>query len=437
MPFGLKNPFSKPTAPDAGAAMSDGGITAEDDWESPVPRVVDGTPGPLAAHEAAHTVQQRDSSGAAASVDEPDSPLDSAEVVSPRDQASGLATGRAFTVDAQGPTVDVTSPRDVASGQGTGRLDPDDDGDGFADITSSQDTGLETMEKRQHNPVRFEKATDDNPDGATDFAAGPRQTTSMDGSFATTDEVTTAREAGSGMATGRIATGDVTGDGVDEAVSPRDAASGLATGRRSEQVDSPPEDETVDLDTASERQKAWLPSNFREGGAPVDPDTDGDGVAFEYDVKAPRDVATGQASGRMAETGGVTDGVDSPEDARISTNMTIERQTPKRDFGDRMPSDDTTDADSVATVSNAEGSRGVVTGVTPGVTNIGSSGNDGVRLADDLDDDGPSTLLDLSGASESGGAVVIADLDGDAMPDMADLDSDGDAIEADDLMANT
>ena len=266
----------------------------------------------------------------------------------------------------------------------------------------------------------------------------------MDGSFATTDEVTTAREAGSGMATGRVATGDVSGDGVDAVVSPRDAASGLATGRRQHQPSirsgeegSAPEDETVDVDAASERQKAWLPSNFREGGEPVDPDTDDDGIAIEHEVQAPRDVATGQSSGRIAETGGVTDGVDSPEDARLSTNMTIERQTPKRDFGDRMSSDDTNDADTSETVSNAAGSRGIATGVAPGVTNIGSSGNDGVRVADDVDDDGPSTLLDLSGASGSDGAVVVVDLDGDAMPDMADLDSDGDAIEADDLMANT
>ena len=158
MPFGLKNPFSKPAAPDA-VAMSDGGITAEDDWETPVTRVADGTPGPArAAHEAAHTVQQRDSSGVAAAIDEPGSPLDSPEVVSPRDPASGLATGRTFTVDAQGPTVDVTSPRD-----------PDDDGDGFDDAVSSDDagSGLAAGRRMHKPPIR----------ALADETTGPRSST--------------------------------------------------------------------------------------------------------------------------------------------------------------------------------------------------------------------------------------------------------------------
>ncbi len=47
------------------------------------------------------------------------------------------------------------------------------------------------------------------------------------------------------------------------------------------------------------------------------------------------------------------------------------------------------------------------------------------RDAVDEDDDGPSTLLDLSGTADGEGAV--ADLDLDGMPDVSGLDLDGDA----------
>ncbi len=66
------------------------------------------------------------------------------------------------------------------------------------------------------------------------------------------------------------------------------------------------DDETdIDRDPA-DAQKNWLPSNFRrEASDPTDDNTDADDLPnAAYDVKAPRDVATGQASGRMASTEG-------------------------------------------------------------------------------------------------------------------------------------
>lgn len=357
------------------------------------------------------------------------------------------------------------------------------------------------------------------------------------------------------------------------------------------------DDETdIDRDPA-DAQKNWLPSNFRrEASDPTDDNTDADDLPnAAYDVKAPRDVATGQASGRMASTEGrptydvksaskregvPTDPTDDdtdadssaeggtsyresptraslgrredvpgdpstgdtpdpeavslnglppgvpvedpipdvpettwPSDDRISTNMTIERQTPKRDFGDRQmeegggeedpnavydvkaPRDiatgqssgreggprQTTSQDGIAV--NEEGSSNIGSsaqengtldfqrdpnigssgqdgiaikeqGVRAAEPNIGSSGQDGYAIKEQgvrvtepnigssgqdgiaIDEEGPSTLLDLSAVSDGEGAVAIGDLDADGLPDMADFDTDYDAdgIEADDLM---
>lgn len=46
---------------------------------------------------------------------------------------------------------------------------------------------------------------------------------------------------------------------------------------------------------------------------------------------------------------------------------------------------------------------------------------------EDPDDDGPSTLLDLSGDADAGGVIAVADLDLDGLPDTADLDLEPDA----------
>lgn len=68
-----------------------------------------------------------------------------------------------------------------------------------------------------------------------------------------------------------------------------------------------------------------------------------DEEGVQQGVKSPRDSATGQSTGKRESSGATSDTsagkgpirIDSTP-ARISTNMTIERQTPKRDFGDRM-----------------------------------------------------------------------------------------------------
>lgn len=77
-------------------------------------------------------------------------------VKSPRDLATGQASGKQATHE-------VKSPRDVATGQASGKrvAAGDVNGDGKADAAAPRDaaTGQATG-KRQHQPVRFEKATD-------------------------------------------------------------------------------------------------------------------------------------------------------------------------------------------------------------------------------------------------------------------------------------
>jgi hypothetical protein len=109
-----------------------------------------------------------------------------------------------------------------------------------------------------------------------------------------------------------------------------------------------------------------------------------------------------------------------------------------------------------ASVSNDAASRGVVTGVATGTTdvraepveNLGSSGQDGIAIAEegvqvaqpdieDDDDDGASTLLDLSGVAEGRQAVAVADLDADGRLDLAGADVEGDeSLDTDDLASD-
>lgn len=122
------------------------------------------------------------------------------EVISAREAGSGMATGKRQIGQVKYEDIKALAPRDAATGLATG--------------------------KRMHKPYRV---------ADTDFDINPNNIVSNDGKFYA--EVIAAREAGSGMATGRrntIVTGDVDGDGLAEnaVIAPRDAASGLATGRR-------------------------------------------------------------------------------------------------------------------------------------------------------------------------------------------------------------
>jgi hypothetical protein len=147
--------------------------------------------------------------------------------------------------------------------------------------------------------------------------------------------------------------------------------------------------------------------------------------AMTDDTDAPEDPA-------VAATGPVR--LD-PTPARLSTNMTIERQTPKRDFGDRMRTGDSDTPDDAASDAHAD----VTGGAVPDTEFKAGADLAGRKAMDwDADDDGPSTLLDMSGASDADGVMTAADLDTDGLADAADIDidTDGDAVGADDLMVD-
>jgi hypothetical protein len=121
------------------------------------------------------------------------------EVISAREASSGLATGKKHVGNVKYEDISRIAPRDAATGLATGR--------------------------RMHKPYRVVD---------TDFDVNMDNIVSSDGKLYA--EVITAREASSGMASGRrtLVTGDVDGDGLTDysSLSPRDAASGLATGKR-------------------------------------------------------------------------------------------------------------------------------------------------------------------------------------------------------------
>jgi hypothetical protein len=120
------------------------------------------------------------------------------EVISARETSSGLATGKKHIGNVKYEDISKLAPRDAATGLATGR--------------------------RMHKPYRV---------ADTDFDVNMDNIVSSDGKLYA--EVITAREASSGMASGRrtIITGDVDGDGLNDytSISPRDGATGLATGR--------------------------------------------------------------------------------------------------------------------------------------------------------------------------------------------------------------
>jgi len=144
-------------------------------------------------------------------------------------------------------------------------------------------------------------------------------------------------------------------------------------------------------------------------------DVDGDGApeaAVEGGVRTAREHGSGMATGRTA--GGDTE-ADGVSDSAAGLNG-----LPPGDPLRTVPPPDL--EPDLVTASNADGTQGTWP-----------------SMVTDLDDDGPSTLLDLSVDVDADSAVALADLDGDGLADLADIDVDtdvGDAIEFEDLMVD-
>ena len=259
------------------------------------------------------------------------------EIVSPRDAASGLPTGKrmhkpfSFKTTEAGPdgvtgldvyidtleiqeggvnSGSVKSPRDSASGQATG--------------------------KRTHGPLRFQGVGDVDGDGLADYLGDP-------GDVALLHEIKSPRDVATGQSSGKrqYDPRTVAGEGgflsgaewdalQHEVVSPRDAASGLPTGKRQHKpftfttgdLDGDGRaDLTLMLEIGDDKGEAggeMLKRDSASGQATGKRqhkavfygigDVDGDGrpdffgdssdQEMLYDVKAPRDVATGQSSGK-------------------------------------------------------------------------------------------------------------------------------------------
>ena len=186
------------------------------------------------------------------------------EVIAAREASSGMATGKKHIGNVKYNDISVVS-RDAATGMATG--------------------------KRMHKPYRV---------ADTEFEINQNNIVTSDGKLYA--EVLTAREASSGMATGRrgvIVTGDVDGDGLDDYTvsAPRDAATGMASGRRmhkpyvitkeltvTENEIASPRDAASGMATGKRMHKPYVIS--------ISPDED------TYEILSPRDAASGQASGK-------------------------------------------------------------------------------------------------------------------------------------------
>ena len=230
------------------------------------------------------------------------------EVIAAREASGGMATGRLLptvnkkeiAIDEPGVQKNVLSPRDAASGLATG--------------------------KRMHKPFRV---------ADTDFDVNWNNIVKNDGKLYA--EVITAREGSSGMATGRsvLVTGDLDGDGIAEhqVTAPRDAATGLATGKRMHKPFIVVYDSEDDIDN--------------------------------YEIIAPRDAATGLATGkRMHKPFVITKELDvtgnemvSPRDA--ATGLATGRRMHKP-FVVVYDAED--DADNYEVVTGREASSGMATG---------------------------------------------------------------------------
>jgi opacity protein-like surface antigen len=152
-----------------------------------------------------------------------------AEVITAREASSGMATGR------------ITVPRDIATGQASG--------------------------KRMHKPVSVIN---------TDFDLNYNNIVKADGLLYA--EVRTAREASSGMATGRrtFISGDLDGDGLEDRVTIKTSASQNSQTLRGFYSTPEVNDELIIVQ-------------------------DGDDADDDYYVVHPRDIATGQSSGKISK----------------------------------------------------------------------------------------------------------------------------------------
>jgi hypothetical protein len=214
------------------------------------------------------------------------------EVMSAREASTGMATGKKHIANVKYNDISVNSPRDAATGLATG--------------------------KRMHKPYRV---TD------MEFTVNMNNIVTSDGKLYA--EVITAREAGSGLATGRrstVVTGDVDGDGMTDytVVSPRDAASGLATGKRMHK----PFVITKELDVVEEADEMVSPRDAASGLAtgkrmhkPFVITKELNMVEEGDEMVSPRDAASGLATGkRMHKPFVITKELDMVEegDERVS-----------------------------------------------------------------------------------------------------------------------
>lgn len=196
------------------------------------------------------------------------------EVITARETSSGMATGRLLptvnkkeiAIDEPGVQKNVSSPRDAATGMATG--------------------------KRMHKPFRV---------ADTDFDVNWNNIVKNDGKLYA--EVITSREASSGMASGRslLVTGDVDGDGIAEQqiASPRDAATGMASGRRMHKPFVVVYDSEDDIDNYEIIAPGDAASGMASGKRMHKPFviTKEVGLA-DNEMVSPRDAATGLSTGR-------------------------------------------------------------------------------------------------------------------------------------------
>ncbi len=242
---------------------------------------------------------------------------------------------------ASGVTGEASAPPDVSSGMPTEKRQHgknwvvDDTGD--EGLTQrDQAPGMATG-KRQHGPGPVIKAVDAEgigSQGQDGGSRGPRQTTSLDGSYAPD----AGRDAASGQATGKRQHGpgpvikavDDEGigsqgqDGVSRDVkTPRDAASGQASGKMAAPRDS----------------ATGQASGKRVAGGDLDGDRFVDRDAASGQASGKRESATGQASGqRETATGKATGrtaapgdpGSGSPSGLAIGDQGAVEGTPPKK-----------------------------------------------------------------------------------------------------------
>jgi opacity protein-like surface antigen len=171
-----------------------------------------------------------------------------AEVITAREASSGMASGR------------ITAPRDIATGQASG--------------------------KRMHKPISVIRA---------DFDLNYNNIIKVDGLLYA--EVRTARETGSGMATGRrtFISGDLDGDGLEDRVIIKTSASqnGQTLRKFADRVITRP-------NSSQSGQTLRGFYSIPEVNDELIIVQDGNDDDCDYYVVHPRDIATGQSSGKIS-----------------------------------------------------------------------------------------------------------------------------------------